>query len=301
MKISINYQRLFEYCCKHGYLETAQLCRFVCPTIRISTQDFFLSSIRGHLEVAQWLMQIEPSCVDQCEIIFDYVCHHGQLHVAKWLYQIKPSVFASNPNLFKSTCAFGQFEVANWLYEVVPEFALMASQQALELACVNNNIEIAKWLFQINPDMHINRELFENTCIKGNLEIAQWLIEMFPLFDITSNNTHTPFREACIWGNVEIAQWLQSLKPDQYRILGVNERGNLHYEIVHIPMKFNSIPVSTEQLETCFICTEQIANIESCCNHRFCEQCIQSWVAKTPTCPYCRISLENTLFTKLVA
>jgi len=50
-----------------------------------------------------------------------------------------------------------------------------------------------------------------------------------------------------------------------------------------------------EQIINCFICDDNISNIQTSCNHFYCESCITSWLEKSNNCPYCReaISIDN--------
>jgi len=43
-----------------------------------------------------------------------------------------------------------------------------------------------------------------------------------------------------------------------------------------------------EKEEDCPICHEKLCDIQTECNHLFCEDCITSWFQKTSTCPMCR-------------
>merc|ERR1719265_2171380 len=45
----------------------------------------------------------------------------------------------------------------------------------------------------------------------------------------------------------------------------------------------------------CPVCHDTIKNdaVEMRCNHRFHAACLSTWLAKSPTCPICRISVEE--------
>ena len=51
--------------------------------------------------------------------------------------------------------------------------------------------------------------------------------------------------------------------------------------------------IDKQEIDTCSICKEQQCNIQTYCNHTFCESCLTNWIKKNKTCPYCRSLLEN--------
>ena len=61
--------------------------------------------------------------------------------------------------------------------------------------------------------------------------------------------------------------------------------------------KSNTI-IHKDHLEICSICSDTQCNLQTYCNHTFCESCIQKWMNsnKNKTCPYCRSRLKNTVF-----
>ena len=96
-------------------------------------------------------------------------------------------------------------------------------------------------------------------------------------------------------GHLEVAQWIQSLNPNKYMIVIENNK-IIKYKIVKTLNKSNNI-LYMEQLEICPICSDTMCNLQTVCNHTFCESCIQTWLnSDKTTCPYCRISLTNTMF-----
>ena len=68
------------------------------------------------------------------------------------------------------------------------------------------------------------------------------------------------------------------------------------YNIIQTLNKSNTI-LYKEQLDICPICCETVCNLQTSCNHTFCESCIQTWFnSNYKTCPYCRNCLSNTVF-----
>jgi hypothetical protein len=166
------------------------------------------------------------------------------------------------------------------------------------MACQNGHIQVAQWLFSIKPTLDISAEnnyAFRMACQNGHIQVAQWLFSIKPTLDISAKHEYA-FRLACQNGHLEVAQWIQSLNPNKYVILHV-ENKKINYRIVQTLNKSNTI-LYKEQLDICPICIETMCNLQTACNHTFCESCIQTWFNSNQykTCPYCRTCLSNTVF-----
>ena len=133
-------------------------------------------------------------------------------------------------------------------------------------------------------------------CYNGHLEVAQWLYEIKSTLNISAKNEEA-FCLACRNDHFKVAQWIQSLNPIKYMIvLNLNNNKIIYYNIhINIINKSNTI-LHKKQIEICPICCDTVCNIQSSCNHTFCESCIQTWFDKNKTCPYCRACLTNTVF-----
>lgn len=63
----------------------------------------------------------------------------------------------------------------------------------------------------------------------------------------------------------------------------------------HILQKHNDI-IYLDYIDDCSICRENKCNVQTSCNHTFCESCIKIWLKTNNTCPCCRHFIANTLF-----
>jgi ankyrin repeat protein len=89
------------------------------------TQSAFRWACRnGHLNVAKWLLSIEPSIDVRRfgDAAFRSACYNGHLRVAKWLLSIEPliDIRAYKNSTFNWACKYGQFRVAKWLQRIAP-------------------------------------------------------------------------------------------------------------------------------------------------------------------------------------
>ncbi len=115
-------ETLFVELCKNGDLirlkQLLQVCKERGQDIDISAYNelaFFKACSNGHLDVAQWLLQIKPDINISAhnEWAFHGACYNGHLDVAQWLLQMKPdiNISAMNNEAFISACQQGQLDV----------------------------------------------------------------------------------------------------------------------------------------------------------------------------------------------
>ena len=298
--MNINMTKLFNYLCKNGHLEDAQWLYQIKPSINISANNeeaFRFACHSGHLQVAQWLYEIKPISIKNRNInIIE--------RVSRWLYYFiiqnncVLNISAENEFAFRGACTNGHLEVAQWLYQIKP--TLDISEEAFRNACYGGHLEVAQWLYQIKPTLNIsecNEYAFQCACGNGHLLVAQWLYQVKPTLDISADNEFA-FLSACVNGHIQVAQWLQSLNPNTYIIINnFIENNKIQYRIINTLNKSKRI-LHKEHIELCPICSETVCDIQTACNHTFCESCIQTWVNSNQgkTCPYCRTCLTNTVF-----
>jgi hypothetical protein len=196
-------------------------------------------------------------------------------------------------------CHYGHLEIAQWLYEITPTLDISTEHEyAFRVACHYGHLCVAQWLYRVKPTLDIsavNEYAFRYACCFGHLELAQWLYESKPTLNISVYNEEA-FREACRNGHLQVAQWIQSLNPNKYVILHI-ENNQINYRILQTLNKINTI-VYMDQLDNCPICSETECDLQTSCNHTFCESCIQTWFNSNQgqTCPYCRTCLNNAVF-----
>ena len=162
--------------------------------------------------------------------------------------------------------------------------------------CKNGHLEYAQHILNVHPTLDIsaqNEYAFRFACRNGHLQVAQWLYQSKPTLDISAKYEEA-FRWTCQHGHIQVAQWIQSLYSNKYIIVVKNNQITNH-TIIQTLLKSNTV-LHLEQLDNCPICIELLCNLKTCCNHTFCESCIQTWFNNNKTCPYCRTCLENTLF-----
>jgi hypothetical protein len=193
--------RYFINLCQEGDLLGAQRCLQYNPTqynptnANIYDTAFFNTCARGHLEVAQWLLQISEEKgqdIDISEKVFHITCYHGHLEVAQWLLLTKPMIdISANDELaFRYACFNGHLHIAQWLFQVSKENGReidisARDNSAFHTAFKNMNLHLAKWLQSLKPDLYIIKYDTNKKCIGYQIRTKQeanWERRKYPLF-----------------------------------------------------------------------------------------------------------------------
>ena len=172
---------IFTKICGMGFLEYAKY--FVNENeIDIHAYNdyaFRLSCENGHLELAQWLIQLgESSGYTKIDIhasnkdAFRSSCYHGHIEVAQWLVQLgesdgytKIDIHVLNEFAFKWSCLYGHLNIARWLIELGESSSYTKidihtdNDYAFRWSCHNGHIEIARWLISLDKYGNIRPEL----------------------------------------------------------------------------------------------------------------------------------------------
>ena len=196
-----------------------------------------------------------------------------------------------------------------------------------------------KWLTRYNYDIqkYYTHNLLYNNCLNGNLHNVIQIYDIGNL-DIARDN-HNIFISLCKYinqldicniyvsqfvnhiGNVlDVLKWIESLKKEIYTVrlnirlnevdygyefidkeLYISGRNNLFWEIddpLVIDLYFYVSDM--DSLEDCPICYYNRVSLITCCNHRFCKDCVDKLYKKNKNihCPMCR--KDNIDFKKIV-
>ena len=182
--------------CKHGNLQKIQeyYCNYYNDFNKIldisadNESAFVCACDYGHLEVAQWLLEMKPDIDISAggDDAFCFACYNGHLKVAQWLLYLKPTidVFVYNNCAFGWACKNGHLEVAQWLYHLKPEINVCTDNDyAFRYACINEYLEVAQWLQMIIPNKYI-------ITIQDGI-IMDWKIKYQINYDDENNNTYS--------------------------------------------------------------------------------------------------------------
>ena len=129
MDLDLDFQIVLNFIelCLKGDLLLVQQCIQRNPNIDNEVYDiaFYSACCKGHLQVAQWLLEVHPS-INIFESAFRTACGIGHLELAQWLLQVCPTIniSADNDKAFREACNFGyltgRLEVAQWLHSLKP-------------------------------------------------------------------------------------------------------------------------------------------------------------------------------------
>lgn len=117
----------------------------------------------GELGRAQaYIVALDPNTsIANYEMAFRVACYNGHLDVAEWLLQVKPdiNISALSDDAFRFSCIYGHLNVAKWLLQIKPDIDITAvSGSAFNGACSRRHLNVAKWLASLNPDYQIINE-----------------------------------------------------------------------------------------------------------------------------------------------
>jgi hypothetical protein len=166
--------------------------------------------------------------------------------------------------------------------------------------CKSGNLDQAKKFLEENenPTIDISVEYdcaFRYACWSGHLEVAKWLLEIKPTIDISAFDEEA-FRYACFNRHLDVAKWFQSLFPKKYHIEVVDGK-IISYKVTQIIQ--NTIKMEKEQIVMCLICQENLSDVQTSCKHLYCENCIETWLDKKSSCPYCRENVKYDMLYKI--
>ena len=289
---------IFQKSCKDGYLELSKWLLETFNSINLSNINniFFLTAINGHIEILQWLYNLNIEInVSKSHLIFN-VCLNGYLNIAQWLYEINNNILnieiISVNILIKKLCSKGNLEIIKWLYEK-KSISYDILDTCFYEACINDHFETAKWLKNIeNNNIIVYEKLFILVCQNCSIEIAQWLYNINPLLNLRYNNDEA-IKFAYNKCNYSIVMWLSTLLPEVYEF--EMKRGKVIKYFIILNLLVEKEKKCVEKNEECSICKLKLSDIITNCNHQYCYICLNEWYNKSNdfNCPLCRIYIEK--------
>jgi len=193
--------------CEAARAGELSVCRFLCEhgaasTISVpdSPQEctpVLLACQGGHLEVAQWLVELggtgDIRTADICDQTpFLLACVGGHLEVAQWLFgtgaagdinEQTTDEYGQSMTLMYSACRGGHLDLVKWLYSLGATKG--GDETLLHAACSAGHLDVAKWLFEVGVAEDIRARTVEGCTlmraatnehfVAANLDVVQWL------------------------------------------------------------------------------------------------------------------------------
>ena len=201
--------------------------------------EFAKACAYGELSLAkEILLKIPKSKLDKLDIsqnnyqVFRNTCKNGHLEVAQWLLTVNPNInniSANNENTFCFVCLGGHLEVAKWLLTVKPDIDIsINNEEVFRYTCEHGNLEVAQWLLTVKPDIDISvldEWAFCNACYNGSSEVALWLQTLKPYLYVINYirdgriDYYIRTKEEAKWEKIKNGLWLQSVNCENINII----------------------------------------------------------------------------------
>jgi len=319
-KIEDNFDILLLIC-KKNHVAILDLLYKWNFKIDINKYDnFIFKIISGYdsADVLTYIYQISLKNQNPIDLSYDnyYVfrnaCYYGQLENLKKIYywgieSNQPiDIHCGFEQPFRFACNRGHTEIMNQLYnwsiETYSRINIrILDEDAFITACNNGELNIIRQLRYWEPDIdihHNNSSCFVNACKNGLLYIViqlyEWMLEDDTLYKL-ENVIHLAVYGAAQFGHITIFKLLFSWFPSIIDKLDNNIIKTFrHYIQIYIYNCINCykrdwIKNMECSIDQCGICLSETENVISTpCQHKYCKECIITWLMRSDICPYCR-------------
>ena len=174
----------------------------------------------------------------------------------------------------------------------------------LLIAMGNGHIDVVEWFIKCiaisSPNVYnyfknLPTYQFQLACYQGNLQkaVAVSNIQLNNQLNFITSNNNSAMRWAKKRKHGHVVYWLKN------KMIELQPKAS-----IKINTKKRDI-VYKKELDVCFVCQETSVELETCCKHSFCNDCIQKWYITSANeedqilgqcrCPTCRQEV-NELF-----
>jgi hypothetical protein len=321
---------LFRWGCLSGFTQIVKKFMEWCPQISIDEiENGFISSAEfGFIDLVELLYssyQIDLSAknhkafrmacckgyIDIVDVIYSYgivpnqpsdifvsACKFNHIEIAKrlntWYGPFNNIVYENGfKNVTKHGCCV---EIISYVYSLAENISDENFGEALISLCKIGDIAFnsIQQLFIWRSQIHTIDHCFVLACKYGHIQIVEYLYNInknVPLkmgFEMASCNNQVKIVERLLdWWCPTISD-IQSITYISYSLSDFIDK--------YMTTKNNRIIKTNDSNISCSICYDipnEISVTE--CNHYYCEKCINYWLVKNNTCPYCRCNLESVL------
>lgn len=282
-----NYEEIVSKVCEKGQLGTLQ--QLFMWNHSMIVQPYFdtcfaIGCENNHLELAQYLYSINPR-VDihyNDEEPFRMACYYGNMEVleqlVEWgnMMQYPIDIHANNDEAFKLACSNYQMHIINKLFEL----SIMSPQKidfshdnyvVISELLTDNKFDIARKLFQLDPRQTLTGLVIHSYKIPLNAE---------KVFVEKSLEVYNVFRDLSEEIIKNLPLWIRKI-----------------YLKNRLKMALSELPEDKNPVE-CLVCKDKMTTNVTLCKHQFCMECLEQWIKKSSTCPYCRSNLAGKTIVK---
>lgn len=145
----------------------------------------------GNLHKARKILHNENTTILYFDSAFCAACEHGHLEVAKWLLEINPyNNEYSYDCAFRLACYYGRLNILKWLIDLIPYIDITTyDDDGFRTACHRGHLQTAKWLEKLRPDRYkIIRLDFSKPIIRKNIDEP-----CYPIICEVNNDEHSDY------------------------------------------------------------------------------------------------------------
>ena len=224
-----------------------------------------------------------------------FSCKEGNIYLIQWiLFNTDITLTLKKESMFYIASEFNQIETVKFIYNIYPNMNISNQiNKLLLIICEEGYFDLLLWIYSkyknlIDSISKLNKyNLFFKACTFFNLDIAEWLILIDSDIPVYLENNFL-FKHACRRNEIDLALLLVNIRKDCYYINIIDDKIQ-HYEIINDLSIKNTISRENIEIENCYICYENNANIYTVCGHYYCYECIKKhYEINDLKCPYCR-------------
>ncbi len=332
---SIHQNTAFSNACISGHLHIAKWLYATYPTITVdynANHGIHEACRLGFVDVVEWLFSIHPgfNTQEMKNCLLYAACGLPVLEMVQFLISIGAKIeYLKTDNAFHHACRVGSPRIIRWICEQYPQryryfyhyqtgtytpniqYSFVEECQKILKGLISHHINnkstyLAYYLS--NAAKHGFTGILEHyqalyprtfagdsskmiyeAAKHGHIDVIHYVYSITENVDLSAYN-HGGFITACEAGYIQVAEWYRSIKPEKYNFRMDND--------VIIPIIRKDYPIREVKVcdrTSCAICWEDQSDLITRCGHQYCQSCIEEWMNTSPSCPYCRNSLEGNL------
>lgn len=249
------------------------------------------SGIRNNnIELLKFLFNLFPEFPKNNQF-HSFMCtafSKNDINLVQYLYSLNPGVnlHYSDEKCFRQVCSNGNLELLQFLIEKTNgQINWYAQNNAgIQNALLLHRFPILRHLYKNISSYRLDDsafQVFELAKRESEKQLEEILKERFP--NIEEKYKFYKEINSFINNSDKILELIQNhTKQDLEFIRDIIKSKRLHIPLFAINFSLNPVK------EECPICKDHDVQLTTSCGHRYCIDCLSTWIARRDNCPYCR-------------